>query len=554
MRHLSSWRFGFLVGVAGCSGVIAEPGEPTSGNPTPGKPDPTSVMPVPPVVDETGNTIKPEPNRVTMRRLNQNEYDFTVRDLLNTTSQPARVFLSDTQTHGFDNNGDLLGLNPTRVDQFHKAAELLADEALKGPARATLLTCDPAAGDTCVRTFVTSFGERAYRRPLTEEEIAGYVTLAGKARTAMATPDEVVRTVIEAILMSPHFLFKVEIDPDPTSLTPHAVTPFELASRLSYTIYGSMPDEPLMASAKAGRLTDTNELADPKGRFAQIFAQQWLDVRNIDAAQPDPKLFPTWNGALAASMKGEVDMFVDDLIKNNRPAEDILLARYSFLDDKLGRHYGVTVPGTTMARADLTTDQRGGVLSMGALMTATSRGARTSPVDRGRWVLDALLCEEPPPPPADLVLPSEEQIQARTAREFLAEHRKNATCAACHNLMDPIGLALENYDAVGAWRTMDRGQPIDPAGQLADGTMITGPRHLAEVIAKDKRFRACVTQSLLTFATGRTTHETDKPYIQHIAKGTGGATVGVKDLLAGVVLSDAFRMRRGESAAMGGSP
>ncbi|HET6280119.1 MAG TPA: DUF1592 domain-containing protein [Polyangia bacterium] len=525
---------------------------------------PGSTLPpnMPPVIGDNGKPIVPEPNRVTMRRLNQNEYDNTVRDLLGTTSTPARVFLNDTQTHGFDNNGDLLGLTPTRLDQYFKAAETLADEALKAPLRAKILSCDPAMGDACIRTFVTSFGERAFRRPVTDEEVTDYLALAAKARTAMAMPEEVVHTVLQALLMSPHFLFRVEIDADPTSLVPHPVGQFELASRLSYLVYGSMPDDVLYAAAKAGQLTDLAQLktqlgrmlTDSKARFSQSFSEQWLDFRDIDNSQPDVKLFPTFNPALAASMKAEVTAFFDDFIKNNRSAEELLTARFSYLDDKLAKHYGLTGGTATLARTDLTTDQRGGILGMGALMTATSRGNRTSPVDRGRWVLASLLCSEPPPPPPDLVVPTEDKIlAAATARDFLAEHRKNPSCAACHSLLDPIGLSLENYDAVGAWRTLDRGTPIQAAGILQDGTPISGPRDLAQVVSKDARFRACLVDYLLTYATGRTTVMTDKPYIEFITKGTAGGTAGLKDLLTSVVTSDPFRLRRGDTAT-GGQP
>jgi hypothetical protein len=509
-----------------------------------------------------GGPIIAEPNRVTIKRLNQDEYDNTVHDLVGTATQPARIFLSDTQMHAFDNNGDLLSLTPTRVDQYFKAAEALADEAMKPPLRAKILACDPATGDACLRTFVTTFGERAFRRPITDAEVTGYLTLAAKARTAGSMPDEVAHTVLQAMLLSPHFLFKVELDPDPTSLVPHPLSAFELATRLSYLVYGSMPDDPLYASAKSGRLADVAELKtqlsrmldDVKGRLAHNFALQWLDVRNIDQAAPDAKLFPTFNAALANSMKAEVELFFNEFIKSNRPLEELLTAKFSFLDDKLAKHYGVTGAGATVAKVDVTTDQRSGILTMGGLMMATSRGSRTSPVDRGRWVLASMLCDEPPPPPNDLILPSEEEILAKSARDLLAQHRTKATCAGCHNFLDPIGLAMENYDAIGAWRTVDRGVTIDANSTLGDGTQVNGSRALAEYIAKDKRFRACVVGALLSYATGRTTVETDQPYIDQISQGTGSTGVGVRDMLTSIVTSDPFRLRRGESAATGGQP
>jgi Protein of unknown function (DUF1592)/Protein of unknown function (DUF1588)/Protein of unknown function (DUF1587)/Protein of unknown function (DUF1595) len=398
-----------------------------------------------------------DPGRVTMRRLNQTEYDNTVHDLLGTSSQPALTFLSDTQANGFDNNGDLLSLSAVRVDQYRQAADALAKEALQPPLRDKLLTCDPATGDACITTFVTAFGERAYRRPLGADEVASYLDLAGKARAAGANAEELLSAVVQAFLVSPHFLFRVELDPDPASQATHALGPFELASRLSYMVYASMPDDALAASAKSGKLSDPAELtaqlgrmlADPKGRFAQNFAEQWLGVRSVDTLQPDSKLFPTFNPALGQSMQQEVDLFFDDFVRNDLPVESLLTASFTYLDDRLAQHYGVASVGAAMKRVDLTTPQRGGLLTLGALLTATSRGNRTSPVSRGRWTLSELLCSEPPPPPADVKVPSDDVITASTARDFLAAHRQNPTCATCHNMMDPVGLALENYDAVG---------------------------------------------------------------------------------------------------------
>ena len=364
-----------------------------------------------------GAAMPLDPGRVTIRRLNQTEYSNTVRDLLGTTTDPSSTFLTDTEASGFDNNGDLLSLSPERLSQYQQAAATLADEALQAPLRAKNLTCDPTTGDACVTSFVTTLGARAYRRALAPDEIASYLDLAAKARTAGATPDEVINTVLQAMLVSPHFLFQVELDPNPASITPHPLGAYELASRLSYMIYASMPDDALFASAQSGQLSDPTELQaqltrmlqDSKAIFAQNFSEQWLGVRTVDTVQPDASLFPTFNAQLGQSMKREVDLFFNEFVQSNLPVESLLTATFTYVDDRLATHYGLPSVGPNMTRVDLTTPQRGGLLSMGALLTATSRGNRTSPVSRGKFTLSELLCQEPPPPPPGVVIPARQR-------------------------------------------------------------------------------------------------------------------------------------------------
>jgi len=556
-RRLPIVSLGFLLASgAGCTGAITDRGMPIDppGNGGPGVGPGGGAGGSGPGVKPGG--VPPEPGRVTLRRLNQTEYDNTVHDLLGTNARPARTFISDSQANGFDNNGDFLSLSPTRLEQYQSAAESLATEALSATLRARNLTCDPAMGDACVRTLLTTLGERAYRRPLTDAEIAGYLTLAGKVRTAGGSPDEVMGAILKALLMSPNFLFRPEYDPDPASMKAHPLTPYEVASRLSYMVYASMPDDPLFAAAKAGQLATPKDLqtqlqrmlTDPKSRFAENYAQQWLGVRSIETSQPDTKLYPGFSVALANSMKREVDLYFDEFVKQNLPAEQLLTASFSYVDSALAKHYGMpAVTGTDLTRVMLATPQRGGLLGMGALLLGTSRGNRTSPVARGRWVLDALMCAPPPPPPDTVKLPSEDVIAATSGRAFLENHRKDPVCAACHNSMDPIGLALENYDAIGAWRDTDHGQPIDASGNLPDGTKFNGRAELETTLAKDPRLRACLSKGLLTYSLGRAVRDdVDAAYVDTVAKGTGAATVGMRDLLMGVVASDSFRMRRGE--------
>jgi uncharacterized protein DUF1592/uncharacterized protein DUF1588/uncharacterized protein DUF1585 len=333
-----------------------------------------------------------------------------------------------------------------------------------------------------------------------------------------------------------------------------------LASRLSYMVYASMPDDALFAAAQSGGLVEpaelqaqlTRMLADSKSIFAQNFSEQWLGVRTVDTVQPDATLFPAFNAELGQSMKREVDLFFDEFVRTDLPLENLLTANFTYIDNRLAAHYGLPSVGPDMKRVDLTTAQRGGLLSMGALMTATSRGNRTSPVARGRWTLSELLCQDPPAPPPDVSIPSDAVITATTERAFLTAHRQNPTCAACHNQMDPIGLALENYDAIGAWRSMDHGEVIDASGSLPNGATFNGPRELAQVVAKDPRFRPCFAGAVLTYALGRSMRGSDTPYLSALSQ-ANATGIGLREILARIVTSDPFRQRRGEAVAAGGN-
>jgi Protein of unknown function (DUF1592)/Protein of unknown function (DUF1588)/Protein of unknown function (DUF1595)/Protein of unknown function (DUF1587)/Protein of unknown function (DUF1585) len=569
----------FLAGsfvAAGCVGQVAsgKPGS-TNGNPDPGAPGAGSGGGSGTVggTGTNGGTSGAGPvalppkdaGRVTMRLLNRAEYGNTVRDLLGTALQPASNFLNDAPDLGFDNNADMLFVSPVSARLYQQAAETLAAEAISAAKRATLITCDlAAAGDTCSRSIITTFGARAYRRPLTPAEVTSYLGLMSAARTAGATPDETVRTIVEAFLTSPHFLFRVEMDPDPTSLLAHPVGPYEMASRLSYLLYRSMPDKPLFDAAAAGKLSALPDiqaqlsrmLTDTKGAaFSQEFSTQWLGARTLDTTQFDKTAFPAFTPALAASMKQELITFFDSFVRDNLPVTQLLTANFSYIDNNLASLYGVPAVGAggAMTKTTFTTPQRGGgLLTMAAPLAVTSHPTRTSLVKRGAWVLGQLLCSEPPPPPQD-VPPFPEGQLVGTQRQILEMHRKNPSCAVCHVIMDNLGGALENYDALGAWRTMDGGEVIDARGMLPDGgAMFTGGREMGAAVAADPRFSACVSQKMLTYALGRTLVRGDQGYIADISAKTQGAAPGVREILNRVVTSDAFTMRHGEAAAPAG--
>lgn len=505
-----------------------------------------------------------DPGRVTARQLNRVEYDNTVRDLLGTTLQPGTSFLNDAPEFAFDNNADMLSVSPVQAGMYQKAAEALAAEAIAAKRPSALVTCDlAAAGDTCLRTIVTNFGAKAYRRPLAADQVAGYLQLATAARAAGATADEALRTIVEAMLISPHFLYRVELDPTPTSLTPHAVDPYELASRLSYLVYRSMPDQALFDAAAAGKLSApadvqgqlTRMLADSKGAtFAKDFSTQWLGARSLETADFDVAVFPGFSPALATSMKAELTGFFDEFVRENRPVAQLLTADFSYIDGNLAKHYGLPAVGAGgVQRTPVTSSQRGGLMLMAGTLAVTSYPTRTSLVKRGAWVLGQLLCSEPPPPPFD-VPGFPEGVTSGTQRQILEMHRKEPSCAGCHVIMDNLGIALENYDAIGAWRTTDKsGAVIDANGVLPNGgAAFNGGREMAAVVAADPRFPACLASKMLSYALGRSLSASDEPYIADIAAVGQSGQPGVRDILARVVASDTFNMRRGE--APGGQP
>jgi len=488
-----------------------------------------------------------------------------VRDLLGTAQTPgASTFLSDVPEIGFDNNGDLQTLSPVQVTLYQSASQALAAEAMTGTARAKLVTCDLTTGMTCAQTLVQNFGLRAFRRPLTTAEVTNFTTLMTTAAAAGATSDEQFRTVVEAMLLSPNFLFRPEIDADPTSLTPHALSPYETASRLSYTIYRSMPDQALFDAAAAGKLAQpadiqaqvTRMLADPKSAFAATFASAWLGTQNIPNLMFDATMFPSYSAALGTSMTGEVSNFFNDFLSKNEPVTQLLTANFSFIDKNLATLYGVPAAGATLTRTTLTTPQRGGLLTMAGVLAVTSYPNRTSLVKRGAYVLSQMLCAAPPPPPANVPPFPSGPIVGTTQKQILAAHRTLSACATCHDSIDNVGIAMENYDAIGTYRTTENGFPVDASGMLtgaiaepggAVGPSFTGAIQLSTAIAADPRFTSCVAQNVLSYSLGRTLSAADQPYLATITQAPQTGSLGVRDVLMNVVASDTFRMRHGET-------
>lgn len=506
-----------------------------------------------------------DPGRVTLHRLNRAEYGNTLRDLLGASPSIADDLPIDDRGNGFDNLADVLTLSPLHLSVYHAAAKKLAADALSNaPQRAALLTCDPAAqGDACMRQVLKGFAYRAWRRPVTEPELDRLATVAGVARSNGDSLDAGLELALRAVLMSPHFIFRVELDPDPRSPTPHALSPYELASRLSYFLWSSTPDAALLASAESGALAEPTTLsaqaqrllADPRSRaLVDNFAGQWLHLRAIDGLEPDPKLFPNVDGALLSAMKAESERLFSDVAFGGAPLLELLTANHSYVNDRLASHYGLPAVGSAeLVRVDLSSNpRRGGLLTQGGFLTLTSHVNRTSPVVRGKWVMDELLCQGVPPPPPDVNLAgvATAKEQGLTQRQALEVHRADPKCSGCHSLMDPIGLGLENYDAVGAYREQDASQPIDASGQLPSGEAFSGAKQLAALIAAKPEFLRCAAQKLYTYALGRppatTAGHLDTPTLDALVASLASNGYSFNQLATGIVTSAPFTSRRGE--------
>ena len=436
-----------------------------------------------------------------------------------------------------------------------------------GPSRASLAkiyTCGHLNGvhtDMCARRIVTDFARKAFRRPVNARELDSYVDLVKRVGQEEGSLAEGLAVGIQAILVSPDFLFRIERDrPNTAAKTTHyPISQHELATRLSYFLWSSMPDAQLRRAADLGTLRKPAVLAaqvrrmlrDPKSHaLSENFGGQWLQFRALESVTRDRDRFPDFEDYLRLSMRRETELFIDNIIRQDRRILDFIDGRYSFLNERLARHYGIpNVSGPEFRRVDLSDTPRGGVLTQASVLTVSSYATRTSPVLRGRWVLDNLLDAPPPEPPPDVPNLREEEIgTAASMRQQLEMHRKDPTCASCHRRMDPLGFGLENFDAVGAWRTADGKFPIDATGTLPDGRSFNGPDELRNILKADHQaFEHCLTAKLLTYAIGRGLERYDKRTVSGIVSRLPEHEYRFSGLVLEIVNSLPFQSRRGAS-------
>jgi hypothetical protein len=647
--------------------------------------------------------VKPDPGRVTAKRLNRNEYRNTIRDLLAVDFRADQDFPTDDSGYGFDNIADILTVSPLLMEKYLNAAETIASRAMGadplpkkpieitsdlktktlrrldystveasqrldfdgeynvifgfpgqraadakpvqmafymdgqllnsmevetkpsklvyfdpfsdgemrlylpagdhvfraaflnddfvskfttdkeaydnkknkfigsitfvGPypskvekvSRKQILICDPATGPLCVEKIVTNLARHAYRRPVTKLEVAGLMKFVALAKSQGQSTEQGIQLALEAMLVSPEFLFRIERDPSPTDPDKtHRLSDNELATRLSYFLWSSMPDDELLTLAESSKLHEPAVLdaqlkrmmADKKSSaFADNFAGQWLEVRNLDSISPDPKKFPAWTPELKEELRSETRLFFEYVLGENRSIADFVDARYTFLNEHLAKYYGIPgVKGPDFRKVDLTTDQRGGILTEGSVLAVSSYPNRTSPTIRGKYILNNLLGTPPPPPPPDVPPLDDSKVGSDVSlRKQLEAHRSNAVCASCHAKMDVLGFGLENYDAIGRWRTVDGKFPIDVGGTMPDGkSFSTAAEMRTMLLASLPEVSRCLTDKIMTYALGRGIEPYDQRTLDQIQRNLATDGYRFQTLIREVVQSLPFQSRRGE--------
>ena len=417
--------------------------------------------------------------------------------------------------------------------------------------------------DECAGKIVKNFATRAFRRPVTPDEMLALMKLYRLARQNKETYEQAIKIPLIAVLCSPHFIFRVELDPPTNPSVPHPIGDYELATRLSYFLWSSTPDDELMQCAANKTLHNPvvlnkqvkRMLTDPKAvELVHNFVGQWLELRNLDEWTPDERRFPNFDEKLRRAMKKEAELYFSTVIKEDRSILELLDSDYTYVNERLAKHYGIPdVKGDDFKRVSLAGTHRGGVLTMASVLTVTAMPSRTSPVKRGKFILEEILGTPPPPPPPEVpALPNKpEDVQAASLRARLEKHRSNPNCAVCHQRMDPIGFAMENFDAIGQWRDKDTGgHPIDSAGKLPNGQAVDGPDGLRKVlVSKRSDFVRCMVEKMLTYGLGRGMEEYDRCTVKEICKTVEKNNYRFSSVVDGIVQSDAFLKRRAKADA-----
>jgi cytochrome c553 len=458
-----------------------------------------------------------------------------------------------TTIDGLDVTGD------PSVDRLTVEGPLAATGPGETPSREKIFVCRPATGQDelpCARKIIAGLLRRAYRRPIEDRDLETPLSFYQRQRNAKGKFDAGIEAALQFILASPEFLFRFEADPG--DLAPGAVyrvSDVALASRLSFFLWSSPPDEELLTLASQGKLRDhaslekqiKRMLADERaGALVDNFAAQWLFLRNLKNFTPDPEIFPDFDDNLRQSMEQETRLFFQSVIREDRSAMDLLTANYTFVNERLARHYGIpNVYGNQFRRITLDTPERRGLLGQASILAVTSYPNRTSPVQRGKWILTNLLGIPPTPPPPNVPPLKENAANApRSLRERMEQHRADAVCAGCHKTMDPIGFALENFDAVGRWRDNDDGSRIDPSGTLYNGAHVDGAAGLQAMLsAQPDVFTGVLTEKLLTYALGRGTQYFDMPAVRGIVHEARDRDYRFSAIVQGIVESTPFQMR-----------
>jgi hypothetical protein len=501
------------------------------------------------------------PSAAYVRRLTHIEYDNTVVDLLGIDAKHSSSFETDLAQDGFTNNSAAQNVSPTLAEQYMVAAEAISKAATANLTQ--LLGCDPATtGEAaCIQQFITTFGKRVWRRPLSAAETARFSQLFASVRAEFDLVESV-QLLIQVFLQSPEFVYLLE--PNPAGVAPGEVSPlgpWQMATRLSYFLLGSMPDSALLQAAESGALSTaagvTAEakrlLSLPRARErVGLFFEEWLRLRNIERMQKDATMFPNYALTVAPLMLEQVQRFAQSIIlDDNGTVKDLLTASYSLVSPELASMYGVTLPSGTpngqFVRVDFDPNQRSGLLTHVAVLAKLAHINQTDPVHRGKFVRTGLLCEAIPPPPPGLVINVPEVTPGTTTRERFRIHQEDPTCAACHVFMDPIGLGFERYDALGQWRGADNGLPIDATGEVI-GSDVAGPFdgavQLSQKLAQSEQVMGCIARTWLRFALGRSDLDADAGAIASAGAKFKESGFVMKELLVALTGTNTFRYQR----------
>ena len=433
------------------------------------------------------------------------------------------------------------------------------------PSRRRIFTCRPkstATESTCAEKILSTLVRRAYRAPVEPLDMQRVMKIYREGRRG-GTFETGIEAALQRILAAPKFTFRVERDlPNVAAGTPYRISDIELASRLSFFLWSSIPDDELLKVAEAGRLKAPavleaqvrRMLADERARaLVDNFAGQWLQLRNVRNVQPNSDLFPDFDDNLRLAFKTETELFFESIVKEDRNVVDLMTADFTFVNERLAKHYDIPdIHGSRFRRVTLTDPRRFGLLGKGSVLAVTSHAERTSPVVRGKWILDNILGAPVPPPPPDVPQLKEkaEGEKPRTMREQMAEHRTNPVCATCHKVMDPIGLSMENFDVVGAWRADDEGNPIDASGELNDGTKVDGVITLRRaLVAHPEVFVRTITEKMTIYALGRGLDAHDMPAVRAIIRDAAGRDYRFSSIVLGIVRSTPFTMRVAQQPA-----
>jgi hypothetical protein len=489
------------------------------------------------------------PQSVPIRRLTNNEFAASVADLFPGFTLSLPPIIADSIVLGYTNLSSSQTASQVRMEQYEAAAQAAASAVSADPTKLT--GCNAEA--TCANTYLQDLAKRAYRRPLTAAESTGLLALLNTEPTANSYPVRL-GMAIEGVLLSPNFLFRPEIGAAPA--TPPAastpLTPYELATRLSYLMYGSIPDADLMASADSGALSDVAQVATQARRLLALprsqdhlvmFHEQWLGVDTVSLVTKSAAKFPTFTSQTAASMQLETQYFLKNvLFTQSGTLNDLFLADYTFPNAVMSTFYGIPAPATDWARVPLNTAQRLGILTQGSLLATMAKEDNTDPVRRGKFVLERLLCRNIAPPSSAIVAMFQPLDISKTARDQFTQHRTSAVCATCHNLLDPLGLPAEHYDAIGQWRDTDRGMPIDATGSI-DGVAFDGIPALARLLVAKPEVRTCYLAQWFRNSSGRLDGDLDVPFLNWLSA-RFPADAKVVDLVVALVQSDSFRNLR----------